>query len=91
MPLEVICIEEEAFYVLLEKAVERLSKNNPPKKDKWISGEDAMKILHITSTTTLQTLRDTGKIRYSQPMKKVILYDVDSIYAYLEDNSYETF
>jgi len=90
MPLEVICIEDEAFYALIDKVVERLSEKKQF-SEKWISGKEAMVKLRIKSTTTLQDLRDTGKIRYSQPSKKIILYDVDSINEYLNDNAYETF
>ncbi|MEM6767521.1 MAG: helix-turn-helix domain-containing protein [Bacteroidota bacterium] len=50
-----------------------------------------MEILTITSKTTLQKLRDEGKIRFSQPMKKLILYDRESILTYLEENAQETF
>jgi len=39
----------------------------------------------------LQKLRDTGSIRFSQPEKRIILYDIDSIYAYLEKHTKETF
>jgi hypothetical protein len=88
--MEVICLEEVAFYALIEKVVDRLGANKQ-QEDKWISGKEAMNKLRITSTTTLQNLRDTGKIRYSQPSKKIILYDLDSIHEYLNDNTYETF
>lgn len=87
--MEVICLEEAAFYALIEKVVDRLGDKKKP-EDKWISGKEAMQKLRITSTTTLQNLRDTGKIRFSQPSKKIILYDADSINDYLNDNSYET-
>jgi hypothetical protein len=59
--------------------------------DKWISGEEAMKILRITSKTTLQKLRDEGKIRFSQPEKKLIFYDVDSLHEYLNKHVHKTF
>jgi len=42
--------------------------------------------LRIKSKTTLQKLRDGGKIRFSQPEKKIILYDLKSIYSYLDQN-----
>lgn len=76
--LHVICLEEEAFYALIEKTVECLREgmNNP--KDKWISDKEAMQVLQIKSRTTLQKLRDEGKIRFSQPQKKIILYDRES-------------
>jgi hypothetical protein len=50
-----------------------------------------MTMLRITSKTTLQKLRDEGKIRFSQPEKKLILYDVDSIYEYLNKHARDTF
>ena len=89
--MEVICLQEAAFFALIEKVVERLKEKETVKEDKWISGTEAMNMLRIKSKTTLQKLRDEGKIRYSQPEKKIVLYDVDSIKAYLEDNTYETF
>lgn len=89
--MEVICLEEPAFYALIEKVVDRLKGERNITEDKWISGEEAMRKLRITSKTTLQKLRDEGKIRYSQPQKKIILYDSTSIDDYLNDNIYETF
>jgi len=54
-------------------------------------GAQAMRMLRITSKTTLQKFRDEGKIRFSQPEKKIILYDTDSINEYLNANAHETF
>ncbi|MEK7585801.1 MAG: helix-turn-helix domain-containing protein [Patescibacteria group bacterium] len=89
--MEVICLEDEAFYALIDQVVQRIKEKEGIKEDKWISGEEAMKKLRITSKTTLQKLRDEGKIRFSQPEKKHILYDIDSIYQYLEKNAKDTF
>lgn len=89
--MQVICLEEEAFYILVEQVVTRLKKENTREKAKWVSDEEAMSRLNIKSKTTLQKLRDEGKIRFSQPQKKVILYDTDSINQYLERNARETF
>lgn len=89
--MEVICLEEEAFYALVEQVVQRIKEKKGVKEDKWISGEEAMQKLRITSKTTLQKLRDEGKIRFSQPEKKLILYDSDSIYEYFEKHSKDTF
>lgn len=88
--MNVICLEEPAFYLLIETVVNRLKEKNHLVIDKWISGEEAMKKLRITSKTTLQKLRDEGKIRFSQPEKKIILYDSHSINEYLEKNAKET-
>ena len=89
--MEVICLQEDAFYALVEQVVDRLKTAHSVKQDKWISDDDAMQLLNIKSKTTLQKFRDQGKIRFSQPEKKIILYDRDSINAYLEKNAKETF
>lgn len=89
--MEIICLEEAAFYKLVEQVVERLKTSHGEKRDKWISDEEAMELLNIKSKTTLQKLRDEGKIRFSQPQKKIILYDSDSIEEYLEKNARNTF
>ena len=89
--MQVICLQDEAFYSLIEEVVARLREKHSDDKDKWVSGEQAMQLLNITSKTTLQKLRDEGKIRFSQPQKKIILYDRDSINSYLEQNARNTF
>ena len=89
--MQVICLEDEAFYTLLDRAVQRILEKQSVKDGRWISGEEAMQVLRISSKTTLQKLRDEGKIRYSQPEKKIILYDVDSINDYLDKNAKDTF
>ncbi|KGL62336.1 hypothetical protein PHEL85_2130 [Polaribacter sp. Hel1_85] len=46
-----------------------------------------MKLLGIKSKTTLQKLRDENKIIYSNVNAKIILYDIESIAAYLNEKS----
>ena len=90
--MEVICLQEEAFFALFDKVVEHIEqKRDKQQPFKWIDGEEAMSKLNISSKTTLQKLRDQGKIRYSQPQPRVILYDIHSIEEYLEANARETF
>lgn len=89
--MEIICLEEAAFYALIEQVVARLKQVHGEDKEKWISDEQAMQLLNIKSKTTLQKLRDEGKIRFSQPQKKIILYDRESIDNYLEQNARNTF
>lgn len=89
--MEVICLQDEAFYSLVEQVIERLKEKQTQKSPKWIGSDEAMGMLRITSKTTLQKLRDEGKIRFSQPEKKIILYDVDSIHTYLNKHAHETF
>lgn len=89
--MEVICLEEKAFYALIEQVVSHLKTEHKEVGEKWINDEDAMALLNIKSKTTLQKLRDEGKIRFSQPQKKIILYDRDSILMYLDKNARNTF
>lgn len=89
--LNIICLESEAFYTLIEKVVDRLKEHHPAPSDIWISDEEAMKLLHVSSKTTLQRYRDEGFIRYTQPSRKVILYDRQSILDFLENKAKNTF
>lgn len=89
--MNVICLEEDAFYALVEKVVARLTAQKGVQEEKWISDEEAMHKLRIKSKTTLQKLRDEGEIRFTQPTKKIILYDSDSINDYLDRHAKDTF
>lgn len=86
--MEVICFEDKAFFALIEKLYSRLKEQDTkPEEPKWISADKALELLDVTHKTTLLRLRNEGKIRFTQPKKKIILYDRDSINEYLEDNS----
>lgn len=63
--MEVICLEEPAFYQLIEKVFARINDEKNIKEPLWLSGTEAMKKLHITSKTTLFKIRDEGEIRFS--------------------------
>jgi hypothetical protein len=89
--LEVVCLEEKAFYALFDKVVAHIGKKQESQPRQWIDGDEAMNMLNISSKTTLQKLRDTGKIRFSQPQPRIILYDRNSINTYLDDNAQDTF
>lgn len=90
--MEVICLHDAAFYALVDKVIERIQQQqNKAKEDKWVSGTEAMRKLRIQSKTTLQKLRDEGQIRFSQPEKKIILYDTESINEYLSRHAKDTF
>lgn len=89
--MNVVCLEDEAFYALVEKVVTHVKDKLSTKEDKWISGDEAMRKLRITSKTTLQKLRDEGKIRFSHPEKKHIVYDSQSINEYLDKHAKNTF
>jgi hypothetical protein len=40
--MNVICLEDEAFYALIEKVIIRIKEQNSIREDKWISNEEAM-------------------------------------------------
>lgn len=89
--LNVICLESEAFYALVDEVVEHVKREHAPAQQPWIRDDEAMSLLGITSKSTLQKYRDEGQIRYSQIGRKVILYDRESILEFLERNAKDTF
>ncbi len=89
--MQVICLEENAFFELVETVVKRLESKQENPLSKWVGTEECMNILNIKSKTTLQALRDNGEIRFTQPQTKIILYDRDSLYKYLEKHVKDTF
>ncbi|MGY8908992.1 MAG: hypothetical protein ACKVIG_03890 [Flavobacteriales bacterium] len=84
-------MQDEAFYQLIEEVVGRLKEKENISQDKWVSSERAMDILNIKSKSTLQKLRDEGSITFTQPQKKIILYDYDSIMKYLNKHKKDQF
>ncbi len=88
--MEVICLQTEAFYSLIDEVVERMMKERK-QKTQWVSAEEAMEILTITSKTTLHKLKNEGHIKFSQPLKKLVVYDRQSLLDYLEKHSHEPF
>lgn len=81
--IDIICMESEAFFNLIERVINRLSKPLN-EEDVWLTDYEAMKLLKISSKTTLQKLRDNNSIRFTRPRKKIILYDKKSITSYLK-------
>lgn len=54
--MNVITLEEEAFYALIQQVLDKINATRPLSEDKWISTEEAMRKLRITSKTTLSEL-----------------------------------
>lgn len=88
--MDVVVIEKEAFYKLIDEVVGHLSEKYNRPVDKWIDGDEAMRILRIKSTS-LQKLRDEGKIEFSKINAKTILYNRFSIDEFIEKNKRSTF
>jgi hypothetical protein len=90
-PDEIISLESPAFKVLIEKLIAYVRHVHDLQDNDWISTEQAMNLLQISSPTTLSKLRNEGQIKYSQPMHKLILYSRTSILAYLDKHAKNTF
>jgi hypothetical protein len=88
-PNQFLMVSKEDLKMALLKMVEEMVQKPAPKI--WIHSVEAMNLLGIKSKTTLQSLRDSGEIEFSQPMKKVILYKYESILAYLEKHAQKIF
>tara|TARA_R110002126_G_C10479777_1_gene501799 strand:+ start:2079 stop:2264 length:186 start_codon:yes stop_codon:yes gene_type:complete len=59
--MEVICLETKAFYDLVDKVVKRMKGiESNEKQDKWVSEQEAMRLLRVTSKTTISKLRNNG-------------------------------
>lgn len=61
--MNLICLEDVAFYELVEKVASRVKAIL--QYDKWISSEEAMRMLRITSPTTRKKLRGEAVICFS--------------------------
>ena len=85
MKLDVICLETEAYYKLIQEVID-IVKDQNQKEELWVDTETAMEILKITSKSTLQKFRDENRIRFSQISRKLILYYRPSLLDFLEQH-----
>ena len=63
MNLEVICLETDAFYDLVDKVVDKMMAERKELSE-WLSVEESMSLLKITSKTTLQKLKNEGHVKF---------------------------
>ena len=89
--LNIICLESQAFYAILDAVMERFDRKQSQSDYNWIDEKEAKRMLGGSSRTTLQKYRDEGKIRFTQPSRRVILYDRQSILDFLDANAKDTF
>ena len=88
--MEIIVFETTAYWEHINEVVKRVKKSL--KEDiKWIDEAEAMELLGVRSKSEMWKLRSTGKIRYSQPSRKIIKYDKQSILKYLDDHAKDEF
>ncbi len=82
--MQVISIEEQSFYQLLDTVLAEMEEKFGKKEEEWIHETNAMKLLGIKSKTSMQRLRDHDLIRFTQPSRKIILYYKPSLLEYLD-------
>ena len=85
--VEVIVIEKESFYKLIDELTIRVIKNSEKyfNDKEWLSELEAKTLLGIKSKGKLQQLRDELKIEFSR-FGKIIRYSKSSILRFLEMN-----
>lgn len=70
--------------IIADLIMTRLEKRLSLNQDKWLDLDQVKSMLHISSSTTIQDLRDKGLIRFSKINARTILYDKESILEYIE-------
>lgn len=76
---------------LISLTIQEYERVRGPTDKLWLSRDEAMEMLDISSKTTLQKLRNEGEIEYSEVSSKKFLYNRDSIMAFLERNAKKSF
>lgn len=87
MSTEIIVFEKESFNKLIDELTIRIIKNveRNYKEKVWIDEKQAKTLLGINGRSTLQKLRDSLKIEFSQ-FGRIIRYHRPSILNFLERN-----
>lgn len=80
-----IILKEDNYQRVLDKTLEYLEEKISPSHPRWVTPDQAMKMLNI-GVSTLQKLRNEGKVVYSKISNKNIMYEYQSILDFLEEN-----
>jgi len=87
--IEMVFISRKDLQIMLEEIIGGIIPTATEKE--WVIESEAMEMLGIKSKSHLWSLRTQGKIEYSQPSKKKILYNVLSIKNHIESHTHKTF
>ncbi|MEZ5196387.1 MAG: hypothetical protein R2764_08305 [Bacteroidales bacterium] len=74
-------VQDDNLKDIVKEAVKAVIQNKKP--EPWITIAEAMKILGITSLTTMNKILYSSEVVYSQPSKKVRLVLRSSLYDYI--------
>ena len=80
--IPIICLESGTFKAL----VKELAKELRDEIDPFVDEKEAMHLLRITSKTTFQKYKDSGKIDFRIVTGKKILYRRKSILDFIENS-----
>ena len=84
--IRVICLESDAYKAWMKETMNFIKQENSILLDPWLTRDEAMKLLKVSSRTKLQEIKDAGKIKVSKVdgSNKHILYERKSILDLIE-------
>ena len=88
MKNQTLILDRDDLETLLEEIINGIVPKVPPK---WIPEVEAMGMMNIKSKSHMWKLKTEGLIAYSQPSRKVVLIDRESVLAYLDNHKKNTF
>jgi len=80
---QIICLESETFKTLVKELAIEIRDDDV---DPWIDEKETMRLLRISSKTTFQKYRDSGKIDFRRITKKHIVYRRKSVLNFIENS-----
>ncbi|MEQ8474779.1 MAG: hypothetical protein RIB54_00985 [Fulvivirga sp.] len=86
-----ICFNEEMVIDIHQRMIEFTCPSYAKQPDPYMSKDEVMEFLKIKSATTLQNIRDTGKIEFTVLTSKNILYSRASVLDYLKSKTQKAF
>ena len=89
---DTICLSSDQLEAVVDRLVGYIKQVHKIESlPDWIDESEAMKLLNVSSKTTLFAYRTEGKIRYSQMGKKILLYSRSSINDFISKHTKHTF
>jgi len=84
--IPIICLESETFKSLVKELAIEIRDDEV---DPWIDEKETMRLLRISSKTTFQKYRDSGKIDFRRLSTKHIIYRRKSVLKFIENSPKE--
>jgi hypothetical protein len=84
-------IKIEDIERIANRLAELLQDKFAIQSQQWINEQEVMDMTGLKSKGAILKLRQQGKIKYTQPYKRIIMYDKKSILDFLKNHVRETF